>query len=245
MDIETPNALKSKKSRIISTVLSPALRLWLRSQVEQVEALQFKIVGGDRQILTGYIPSVSIAASHAIYQGLHLSQIQLEGTNIRVNLGQVIKGKPLRLLEPVPVVGQLLLLESDLQASLESPLLSTALTELLDTLLKSNGISNPYIDLRNQQISWQQIVIDTNQLTLVGILTDVNLQTTPLVLRASLQLATQRILQLDSLQIQLKPESEPINLNSFQVDLGSEVELQELTLTLGELHCSGRLSVIP
>ena len=245
MDIETPNALKSKRSRMISTVLSPALRLWLRSQVEQVDALQFKITGGDRQILTGYIPSISIAASHAIYQGLHLSQIQLEGSNIRVNLGQVIKGKPLHLLEPVPVVGQLLLLESDLQASLQSPLLSTALTELLDTLLQSDQVINPDKDLKDKKISWQQIVIDTNQLTLVGTLTEVNLQTTPIVLRASLQLATKSVLQLNSLQIQLKPESEPINLDNFQVDLGSEVELQELTLTPGQLRCNGRLTVMP
>lgn len=245
MDIETPNALKSKRSRMISTVLSPALRLWLRSQVEQVDALQFKITGGDRQILTGYIPSISIAASHAIYQGLHLSQIQLEGSNIRVNLGQVIKGKPLHLLEPVPVVGQLLLLESDLQASLQSPLLSTALTELLDRLLQSDQVTKPYKDLKDKKISWQQIVIDTNQLTLVGTLTEMNLQTTPIELRASLQLAMKSVLQLNSLQIQLKPESEPINLDNFQVDLGSEVELQELTLTPGQLRCNGRLTVMP
>ncbi len=244
MDVETPKTLKSKKSRIISTVLSPALRLWLRSQVEQVEVLQFKIVGGDRQILTGYIPSVSIAASGAIYQGLHLSKIQLEGTNIRVNLGQVIKGKPLRLLEPVPVVGELLLLESDLQASLESPLLSTALTELLATLLKSDGITNLDNDLKDRQISWQQVAIHTDQLTLVGTLTDA-VQTTPVVIRANLQLATMRVLQLNSLQIQLKPESEPINLDGFQVDLGSEVALQEITLTPGQLRCCGRLTVLP
>jgi len=244
MDVETPKALKPNKSRIISTVLSPALRLWLRSQVEQVEALQFKIVGGDRQILTGYIPSVSIAASGAIYRGLHLSKIQLEGTNIRVNLGQVIKGKPLRLLEPVPVVGELLLLESDLQASLQSPLLSTALTELLGTLLKSDGTTNLDNDLKDRQISWQQVAIDTDQLTLVGTLTDA-VQTMPVVIRANLQLATMRMLQLNSLQIQLNPESEPINLDGFQVDLGSEVALQEITLTPGQLRCCGRLTVLP
>jgi hypothetical protein len=90
--LETSKTLKPKKSTIISTVLSPALRLWLRSQVEQLEALQFNIIGGDRQILTGHIPGVSIAASGVVYQGLHLSKIQLEGTDIRVNLGQVIKG---------------------------------------------------------------------------------------------------------------------------------------------------------
>lgn len=242
--VETPNEKSPKESRIISTVLSPALRLWLRSQVEQVETLQFKIWGSDRQILTGYIPRVSIAAIHAIYQGLHLSQIELEGHNIRVNLGQVIKGKPLRLLEPVPLTGQLLLQETDLQASLSASLLSTALTELLITFLTSNGIPNP-VDNLNQQVNWQQIVLDTGQLTLFGILTNTPATTTSVVIRAGLQLVKPNTLQLNPLQINLSPNTEPLTLNNVQIDLGSDVEIQELTLTSGQLMCCGRLKVIP
>jgi len=71
--------------------------------------------GSDRQILHGTIPRVSILARHAVYQGLHLTQIQLVGEGIRTNLGQVL-GQPLRLLEPVPVA-ELLLHESALNAS--------------------------------------------------------------------------------------------------------------------------------
>lgn len=245
MNVETPKTLKSKKSRIISKVLSPALQMWLRSQVEQVETLQFNIVGGDRQILSGHIPMVSIAASHAVYQGLHLSQLQLEGTGIRVNLGQVLKGKPLRLLEPVPVAGQLLLKGSDLQASLQAPLLSTALTELLHTFLKSEGITNSDNDLKERQISWQQIDIDAGQLTLVGTFTDAVLQTTPVIIRAGIELTTPRVLKLNPLQVQLSPALPPKNLDGFQIDLGSEVDLTELALTPGQLMCRGRLSVIP
>ncbi len=242
---ETPKALKQKKSRVISTVLSPALRLWLRSQVEQVEALQFNIVGGDRQILTGYIPMVSIAASRAVYQGLHLSQIQLEAKDIRVNLGQVIKGKPLRLLEPVPVEGQLLLLESDLQASLQAPLLSTALTELLGTLLQSDGTTNPTDDIKERQITWEQIDINTGQLTLSGTLTNAALETTPVLIRAGLELATPQVLRLYSVQIHFSTDTPPLNLDGFQIALGSDVDIQELTLTPGQLMCCGRLTVIP
>lgn len=245
MDVETEKTLKFKKSRIISKVLSPALRLWLRSQVERIEALQFNIVGSDRSILTGHIPSVSIAASGAVYQGLHLSKIQLEGTSIRVNLGQVIKGKPLRLLEPVPVVGQLLLQEKDLQASLQAPLLSNALTELLGRFLNPDGIINPADDLKDQQISWQQIDIDTGQLTLFGTLTDASLGTTSVVIRAGLELATPQKLQLNPLQIQIPQVSPQRNLEGFQLDLGSDVDIQELTLTPGQLMCRGRLKVIP
>ncbi|HAA27421.1 MAG TPA: DUF2993 domain-containing protein [Cyanobacteria bacterium UBA8553] len=243
--LETPEALKLKKSRIISTVLSPAVGLWLRSQVEQVEALQFKIVGGDRQILTGHIPKITIQASSAIYQGLNLSQIQLEGTDIRVNLPQVLKGKPLRLLEPVPVVGQLLVTQNNLQASLQAPLLANALTEFLYTLLETASRTDLANRLKDQQISWQQITIDAGNLTIFGTLSDADANTTPVVIRTSIKLVTPHELELNSLQIQMQPLFEPIILDRFHADLGSEVEIEELTLTLGQLICRGRLSVIP
>ena len=105
---------------LISKVLSPAVKLWLRSQVEQVEHLNFKINGQDRQILRGYIPVVSLDSSKAVYQGLHLGDIQLQGTNIRINIGQVLRGKPLRLLEPIWLKGEVYLTTDDLQASLSS-----------------------------------------------------------------------------------------------------------------------------
>ncbi len=247
MDTESQNTLKLRKSRIISTVLSPALQLWLRSQVEHVEALQFKITGGDRQILTGNIPGISIAASRAVYQGLHLSKIQLEGTEIHVNLGQVLKGKPLRLLEPVPVVGQLVLSESDFQTSLQSPLLSSALTEFLVDLLASDQVINSDTNPEEQSINftWQNIAIETGQLRLSGTMTDSTLQTTPILILAGLQLASPHELLLNPFQIQMSMDSLSKNLDNFKVDLGSEVDLQELSLTPGQLICRGRLSVLP
>lgn len=247
MDVESQETVKPKKSRIISTVLSPALRLWLRSQVEQVESLEFKITGGDRQILQGNIPAVSIAASSAVYQGLHLSKVQLEGTGIRVNLGQVIKGKPLRLLEPVPVLGQLRLTESDFQSSLKSPLLSTALTEFLTTLLLSEQQTNYEHGLKEQPLSfsWQTIAIDIGQLTLTGIITNGSHAPTPIIISAGLQLASPHELRLNPFQIQMSPDSKPQNLDGLQVDLGNDVDIQELTLTPGQLICRGRLTVLP
>lgn len=245
MDVETPTTLKSKKSRIISKVLSPAVQLWLRSQVEQVETLQFKISGGDRQIFSGHIPTVSITASRAVYKGLHLSQLELEGTGIRVNLSQVIKGKPLRLLEPIPVGGHIGILASDLAASLQAPMLSNAVSEFLSTLLKSEGNTKLGNDLKERQISWQKVDIEEGQLTVFGTLTDALLQTTPVVIRAGLELASPQILRLNPLQIQLSPTSAPLILDNFQVDLGSQVNLQELALTPGQLLCRGRLTVLP
>ena len=81
-------------SNLISKILSPALRLWLRSQVEQAEELEIQIQGQDRQILRGYVPEVSLQTRRAIYQGLRLGQVLLQGENIHINIGQVVKGKP-------------------------------------------------------------------------------------------------------------------------------------------------------
>jgi len=129
-----------RSSRIVSAVLSPAVRLWLRSQLEAVTDLQFKIEGSDRQLLSGYIPQVRVAARQAVYRGLHLSQIQLTATRIRINLGQIVKGKPLRLLDSFPIAGTLCLQETDFNASLAAPLLNAAVSGFLVRLLQTAAI---------------------------------------------------------------------------------------------------------
>ena len=97
-------------SKLISKLLSSAVKLYLRSQVTQVEDLQVKISGKNKQILKGYIPQVFLSCDRAIYQGLNLSQIELNGLDIAINLPEVIKKKPLRLLEPIFVEIKLKLL---------------------------------------------------------------------------------------------------------------------------------------
>lgn len=235
----------SQGSQMISTVLSPALRLWLRSQVSQVEDLRVKIEGRDRQIITGYIPQVSVWAAHAVYQGLHLSQVQVVGEGIRVNLGQVLKGKSLRLLESIPITGQLILAEADLKASLQSPLLSEALTELLRKLLEAGGKTDSADALKDRQISWEEITLDTDQLRVKGVLKDAAGNTTPIVLHTGLQLVSNHELQLSNPKIEAQPEFNLVNLADLQLDLGSEVDLQEFTLASGQLSCRGCLTVTP
>lgn len=244
MRVETLTTLKPRQSRIISTVVSQALQLWLRAQVEQIEALKLNITGGDRQLLSGYIPSVSIAASRAVYQGLHLSKIKLEGTNIRFNFSEVLKGKPLRLLEPVPVVAWLLLEGGDLQASLPTPLLSTALSELLAKLLADVQITNSASRLQDQQISWQKIELEQGGLKLSGTITNKALISMPVVIQVGIQLATPQALRLSPLKIQISQQL-LLNLDSFLLDLGSEVDIFELSLTPEEILCRGRLNVNP
>lgn len=205
--------------------------------MEKVSHLEVKISGGDRQILSGSIPHVAISASQAVYQGLHLSQLQLAAEGIRTNLGQVIKGQPLRLLEPVPVFGELILQESDLNASLQAPLLSNALTDLLKTLFPDSLVA--------RQSNWYRIAIATNQLIIHATVVDDNNRSIPVVIRTGIDLASCREIQLTQPQIQTQTGLPWVEVESFKLDLGREVAIEELFLDAGQLICRGRINVVP
>lgn len=264
----------AQRSRIISKVLSPAVRLWLRSQLESAEALQFQIEGGDRQILSGHIPKVTIAASGVVYQGIALSQISAAGEGIRVNLREVMQGKPLRLMDVVPVQAEAKLTEADLNASLQTPLLANALTDLLLTWLqaaisvsRSNRLTDSFIQaLRNSSIKLHQpqASLKTNQLVLSGTLVstehnDGSFAPVSFVLSTSLQVLDGTKLQLDRPQWLIQPQIEPeipstplqnsdfqsFDFQSFEIDLGSDVNIQQLLLEEGQMICCGSINVLP
>ncbi len=224
------------KSRVITKVLSPAVRLWLRSLTSAVSDLEVKISGGDRQIISGYIPRVLISASRAVYQGLHLTRVRLEAENIRINIGAMLRGKPLQLIEPIPVAGEILLFEKDLNASLSSPLLSNALTDLLVSLI-------PEYRSKSGDTHWYQITIESDQVILLGTQSTA-LKKTTVEIRFGLKLASCNELQLLTPQVLIDTESY-LGETDLNVDLGPEVNIQELTLTTGQVFCRGGLTVMP
>ncbi|MFN6563518.1 MAG: DUF2993 domain-containing protein [Nostoc sp. ChiSLP01] len=225
------------KIRIITQVLTTALKLWLRGQVSEISELEVEIKASDRQILSGRIPSVSIFASHAVYQGLLITKIQLIAENIQINIGSILKGKPLQLLQPVPVVGDLTIDEKDLNASLSSSLLSNALSELLVKVL-------PTYCPKTQPINWQEIILKNNQIILLGFRVT-NSQTTPLEISLGLDLVNGRHLQLTDIQIKDDQTDLFQDNHGYTFDLGSDVDIQELTLIPGKLVCRGRINVNP
>jgi hypothetical protein len=247
-DGESDAAAEQPRSRLISRVLTSALRLWLRSQVEQVEALHIEIQAGDRQILTGYLPEVSIAAENAVYKGLHLSRVRLRGTNIRVNLGQVLRGKPLRLLAIVPVEGEVLLRQADLNASLQAPLLANAVREFLVDLLRSGGTD--LVDAADASLNLQHLQVLLGQpLTLSADLVSVSGRITPFVIRTGLRAIDGHKLQLAAPQwlphAQAKRGLPLADLDGFAIDLGSDVDVHQLQIEDGQITCQGRINVIP
>jgi hypothetical protein len=243
-----------KQSRIISKILAPAIRLWLRSQADSIHALELEIEAGDREILAGRVARVSVAAERAVYRGLHLSQVVLAAEMIQINLGEVFKGKPLKLLAIVPVAGEVLLHQSDLQVSCQSALMQTAVAELLQRLLPIAAAEMPSELGAGRQISREelhdlQIDLGQNNLTLRAALLTTDGASFPLVIRTGLQLASAQQLQFKQPELLPHPQAsqgQPLSLlDNFVIDLGEEVQLKTLVLSPERMICQGQINVLP
>ncbi|HIK55103.1 MAG TPA: DUF2993 domain-containing protein [Synechococcales cyanobacterium M55_K2018_004] len=241
-----------RQSHIISSILSPAVRLWLRSQVQEVDDLYVSIEGGDRQILSGLIPRVTVSARNAIYQGLYLSQVRLVGRGIKVNLGQILRGRPLRLGHSFTVQAELILTEDDLNASFDTPLLANVFSDLLINLLRAGaapelvnpGSKKPII-LDNFRAR-----IDPDLLTLgAEIISATQGTATPFVIRTGLRLGNGSELLLQNPEWLPTPKAKRglalDDLDGFPLDLGTDVEIQDLLLEDGRLVCRGKINIIP
>ncbi|YAI82327.1 MAG: LmeA family phospholipid-binding protein [cyanobacterium endosymbiont of Rhopalodia sterrenbergii] len=231
-------------SKIISKVISPAVQLWLRSQVDHVDVLQMKIQGSDSQILGGYIPGIILNTKGVIYQGLHLCQADVTGTNIRINIGQMIKGKPLQLLEPIQIFGEVQLTENDLQASLTSSLLGDALHELLITLLAYQGVSDPRQILEHYEITWQSITLSQLSFALQGLVAN-NGVSTRIILEGRLELISSQSLRLILLKMEGLSELIDDSLDKLELDLGPDVVIESLSLGDNQLFCRAQLLIRP
>ncbi|MBW4651482.1 MAG: DUF2993 domain-containing protein [Kaiparowitsia implicata GSE-PSE-MK54-09C] len=240
-----------RQSHIISTVLSPAVRLWLRSQVSQVDHLDLLIEGGDRQLLTGLVPRITISGRNVVYEGLCLSEVRLIGRGIKVNFGQLLRGKPLRLARTITVQGDVLLTEDDFNDSLQTPLLATALSDCFVELLRA-GAAPELVDPTSKKpiiLDNFQAQIDPERLTLVADVISVTQGTaTPFAIRTGLRVSGGQALQL------VNPEWLPTptakrglsldDLDGFTIDLGTDVALQEIVLGDRTLTCRGTLNII-
>ncbi|NJK58112.1 MAG: DUF2993 domain-containing protein [Pleurocapsa sp. SU_5_0] len=224
---------------MIGKLLSSAVKLYLRSQVEGVEDLQVKIEGKSKQILQGYIPQVLMSCDRVVYQGLHLSRVQLNGTNIAVNLPEVLKRQPLKLLEAVFVELQLSLDAADLQASLNSALLQSGLSDLWDLTTQDHVDSQKLTKLR---VAWQTVAIANNQLNFAGSYQNALGESTELALSTGIDLTNAHTLCLSSLNITSDLHSGKLE-RQLEIDLGTDVALEKLTIESEEIFCLGKIKI--
>ena len=224
---------------MIGKLLSGAVKLYLRSQVERAIDLQVKIGGTSKQILRGYIPEVWLSCNQAVYQGLYLNQIQLHGTNIAVNLPEVIKKQPLKLVEPILVDIALKLSAADLQASLTSDLLQSGLTELWQMILAAQDST----ELDQAVVEWQKIKLVNDSLVLHGRYEDMSGEDKKLTLTTNINLREQHILCLAPLKIASNSLKNGELERQLEIDLGTDVAIANLTIETGQILCSGKIRV--
>lgn len=241
---------------MISRVLPPAIRFWLTTQLDHVENLQFEVQGRDREILSGHIPEIALSAQKAIYQGIHLSQATVTASGIRVNLGQVIRRKPLRLLAPFPIHGAVELTEADFNDSLQSPLLGEGLYDFLQLLARSQPEAAP---LQAVLDSLPDRTVHTHYQAEAAIQADqVILRLQPKVPTvAAIAISTQLSIRdghrlcLDNPhwladETSTAPTSIPLSdLHGFEIDLGDEVTLIDCQVADQKLKLSGTVRVLP
>lgn len=252
---------KAVGSRIIGRILPAAVQLWLRSQVERVGQLSVDLAGRDRQIIKGHLPGVSVTAQDAVYQGICVGQVQMSAEDIRVNIGQVIRGKPLKLLNAFPVSGEVTLGSQDLSDSVTSPLLQEGLNNFWRSLLALPSfveeVENRYGKMAvhvEMTLHQPQIRLGTDRLALSFYPSPpLEVAETPVVLGAGLAIVEGHFLQLknpcwlSSLEaIDQAEAGVPVqSLQNFRTDLGHDTQLSQLSLQPTQLHCCGQVMVLP
>lgn len=252
---------KAKGSRIIGRVLPAAVRLWLRSQLEGAGDLDIQLDGRDREIISGRLPKVSVAAKNAVYKGIQLGTVELSAEDIRINIGEVIRGRPLRLLQAFPVLGEVALSAQDLSASMGSPLLLAGLTDFWRGLARSPQLSeeiqNRYgpLSLDPDVTLHEATVALADQCIGMSFYPRSRGETlkTPVAIGARLSIVSGNLLQILSARwlTQLSELDDPTQgtaiqaLEGFQWDLGEDTQISQLAIYSEKLQCTGQLQVNP
>jgi hypothetical protein len=227
----------NSKVRIITKVLTSAIKLWLRSQLNQVSHLEVQIVASDRQLLSGCVPGVFISASNLVYQGIHITEIELEAENIQLNVASILKGQPLQLSAIVPVVGKLMITEQNLNSSLSSPLLLTAINDGLIPLLAEYS-------LNSKSITWRKITLDNQLLILHGIPIS-EIEGAFFNIYLGLELLNGQELQLTQVQVKTDQEMLLGRNSPYIINLGTDVDIEKLLIMPEQLSCYGRININP
>lgn len=219
-----------KNSHFLTTILTPALRVWLSSQLDTIEGLQLHLTSSDQQILRGIIPAVSLQSDFAIYQGLHFDQISLSAEEISVNIGQIFKGQPLQILKPIPVTINLRITEEHLNQSLSSSLLQSGLQDFLSLLLETDSLPS---------FHWEKIILQEQQFLLKG--KSISFPENPIFIQGKVSLKSPQDLLIDPIQVQGLNLEKPLSPVPF--NFGSPVDLDRLNVTPDGIFIQGKLRI--
>ena len=247
----TQSPSKPKGSRLISRVLPVAVKFWLQTQLDEIGDLTFDIQATDRQVLSGQIPGLALAAQQAIYQGVRLTDISAQASNIEINIGQVLRGKPLRLKQAFPIEGQVVLDGDDLAASANASVLADGLLDFWQTLLaKDNVAAEIATHYGPDSLALQDMAQYRSNLQTFGTdlaLTLLRPDQSDICLQGSIDVDQGHILRLATAQWRL-PSGQLVPsaaLRGFGWNLGEQTDLQSLVIENNQLICQCRIMVQP
>lgn len=259
MDSQEQSA-PQQQGRLIARVLTPAIKLWLRSQLDSIENLQLEIDSGNRELLSGAIPKVFLSTSAAVYKGIHLSRVQVIAQNIKTNLRQVLRGKAIQLLNPLPIELEASLTAADLAASTEAALFQEALQMGLMPLIEKqlsvpsdwpfpNWQPRPVGEPHALTLSALRMELACDRLRIHAQVQHPAVQTPEaIVLETGLKRVNPHELCLDHPRGFHVGASQPMplpHLGDFGFDLGSDVRLTLLNITTDAICCRGQIKIMP
>lgn len=219
-----------KKSNFLTTLLTPALKVWLSSQLETVQGLQIKIVSTDRQLLRGIISKVSLTSDFAIYQGLNFDQISLAAEEIKVNITQILRGEPLQLLKPISISVKMRMTETHLNDSRSSPLLQSGLKDFLFLLFQTDSLP---------AFHWESITLENNGFILKG--KSFSPSSNSVLIQGEVSWKSPQHLLISPIKVEGLDFNQ--ELSSIEFDLGSQVHLDDLIITEDAIFLQGNLIV--
>jgi len=122
------------------SLLSRALRLWVRSRCDQADRLDLQLHGSVLSLLKGRLEGVDLRAQGVVFKGLKLEKVQVRGEAVRAHL-QRGGGPLLQLMDPFLVRGMVRLPVSALTISLQQPSWLWLGAWLAETLLQQPTLS--------------------------------------------------------------------------------------------------------
>ncbi|MEM1251540.1 MAG: DUF2993 domain-containing protein [Cyanobacteria bacterium P01_H01_bin.21] len=249
----TPSAPSTQGSRLISRVLPIAIKFWLQTQLDEIGELTFEIQATDRQVLSGHIPGIALSAQQAVYQGVRITDVDVHASDIKINIGQVLRGKSLQLKQPFPIEGQVAFDVDALAASSTESILAEGLLDFWQTLLAKENVATEVAThygsdiaaLHDPQLSQYQSRLQTlGQDLILHLVRDGRSE---ICLKGQITVDRGHILQLTAAQWYLVSGEHRLSdaLKDFCWNLGEQTDLQSLQVQDDQLTCQCKIMVQP
>eukprot|EP00246_Nothoceros_aenigmaticus_P010222 TRINITY_DN2659_c0_g1_i4.p1 TRINITY_DN2659_c0_g1~~TRINITY_DN2659_c0_g1_i4.p1 ORF type:complete len:294 (+),score=21.95 TRINITY_DN2659_c0_g1_i4:63-944(+) len=110
----------------LGMIIERALQAYLRMQLEKCGELKILVEGNNQELISGHVAGVRVFAKGAVYKGFALTAVDLQSSPLKFQFG---KNKP--LLHPFNVDASISIREEDLNFSLSSVVLSSAVADVL------------------------------------------------------------------------------------------------------------------